>query len=491
MPLEGGGGRPPIGPLLGITPSSLAFGDVVDGQTVDLTLTFTNLDTVDSLTVSLPTIDNARFTFTGTIGTLTPLQSKDLIVTFAPTATGAQAGTLTAVHTGINTPRTVALAGTGVAAGTKSLGVDPSSWDFGDQKIAIPTSEKLFTITNTGDVDVEITGITFTAPFSAGGTAPSTPFTLTSGQTEAFGVIFTPTAVGLVSQTSVDGTLVTDGAFDDGTDWTKGTGWAIAAGVASKSAGVGSDLEQNQDVVEGKTYEVIYTVANRTAGTVVVKVAGTSGASRSTNATFTERIVAGSGVEPKLEFTADSSFDGDIDDVSVIQTSGASVASDASSSPFNVETLGTGFLIAPAFTVTGADGGLLLGFVTGSTVVIKRADPDDLDCEEAGSFKRLHDFGLPGVEKAIQRVRFRYEDLGVATVNVQLRAIRPTIQSVSQNVVIGTAGAGEDIKNAFADLVMAHDLIEVQFSRLAGGGPVSITEYDPRVEERGEVIAAT
>jgi len=372
MPIEGGGGRPPVGPILGITPSSLAFGDVVDGQTTDLTLTFTNFDSVNSISVNLPTIDNARFTFTGIIGLLTAGQSKNITVTFAPTATGAQSGVLTATNSGINTPVTANLTGTGVAAGTKSLGVDPSSSDFGDQKIAIPTSEKLFTITNTGDVDVQISGITFTAPFSAGGTAPATPFTLTSGSTETFGVIFTPVAAGLITKSN-----------------------------------------------------------------------------------------------------------------------GAIVASDASSSPFNVETAGTGFLIAPVFTVTGADGGLLLGFVTGSTVVVKRADPADLDCEEAGSFRRVHDFGLPGKEKAIQRVRFRYEDLGVATVNVQLRAIRPTTQSVSQNVVIGTAGAGEDIKNAFADLVMAHDLIEVQFSRLANGGPVSITEYDPRVEERGEVIAAT
>ncbi len=210
MPLEGGGGRPPVGPILGITPSSLAFGDVVDGQTADLTLTFTNFDSVNSISVDLPTIDNARFTFTGIIGLLTAGQSKNITVTFAPTATGAQSGVLTATNSGINTPVTANLTGTGVAAGTKSLGVDPSSWDFGDQKIAIPTSEKLFTITNTGDVDVSISGITFTAPFSAGGTAPGTPFTLTSGQTETFGVIFTSVAAGL--NTKSNGAIVASDA---------------------------------------------------------------------------------------------------------------------------------------------------------------------------------------------------------------------------------------------------------------------------------------
>jgi hypothetical protein len=36
--------------------------------------------------------------------------------------------------------------------------------------------------------------------------------------------------------------LVTNGTFDTDTNWTKGTGWTIAAGVASKSTGTASSF---------------------------------------------------------------------------------------------------------------------------------------------------------------------------------------------------------------------------------------------------------
>ena len=110
----------------------------------------------------------------------------------------------------------------------------------------------------------------------------------------------------------------TNGSFATDTGWTKGAGWTISGGTATHSGGAG-DLEQNAaDVItNGLTYEVVYTVSGRTAGTIFTRIAGTAGTSRSTNATFTEALAAGSGSAPKIEFVADASFDGSIDDVSV------------------------------------------------------------------------------------------------------------------------------------------------------------------------------
>jgi hypothetical protein len=111
--------------------------------------------------------------------------------------------------------------------------------------------------------------------------------------------------------------LATNGTFAADIDWTKGTGWTISAGKANKAAGVASDLEQTPTkIIEGKAYFVTFTVSSRTAGTVTPKIGNTSGTARSTNAIFSEYIIAGN--DGTIKFSADSTFDGKIDDVTII-----------------------------------------------------------------------------------------------------------------------------------------------------------------------------
>ena len=112
---------------------------------------------------------------------------------------------------------------------------------------------------------------------------------------------------------------VANGGFDSDTIWTKGAGWTITAGVG-RAAAASSDLEQEGILVEGISYEVIFTVLNFSAGTVTPSVGGTAGTARNSNAVFTETIVAGS--TQQIAFTG-AGFTGDIDLVSVIQITGA------------------------------------------------------------------------------------------------------------------------------------------------------------------------
>jgi hypothetical protein len=364
-------------PILLASPSSPAFGDVTNGQTADIDVTLINDDGVVDLRVFTAVFSNSVFAISPasavTLPVVIPVDGSVIVtLRFSPDTVQAETGTVTWEHNGLNTPLVGNLTGTGVSAGTIALSVDPSSHDFGTQKTTVATAEKLFTVENTGTVDVIISAVNFAAPFLTGGTTLSLPRTLTPGQTDQFGVIFTPTAEG-----------------------------------------------------------------------------------------------------------------------DITKSAGASVVSDAAASPFDVELTGEGILIVPAFILTGATQAFLLGFFKPSTgvTVVKQADTSDLNCEEAGSFERVHDFGVPGVEKYVARVRFRYEDEGVATVKVQLDSSRDP--AVNQSVSIGTAGAGSVLKNAFANIQLTHDLIEVKFSRLADGGPFVMTEYDPRIEPRGEVIEAT
>lgn len=112
--------------------------------------------------------------------------------------------------------------------------------------------------------------------------------------------------------------LVTNGTFAADTDWTKGTGWTISGGTANKAAGTGSDLEQTNNPVNGITYTLSFVVSSMTAGTLTPKVGGTAGTAISANGSHSEDIVSGgSGL---LEFTADASFDGSIDNVVLVRT---------------------------------------------------------------------------------------------------------------------------------------------------------------------------
>lgn len=115
--------------------------------------------------------------------------------------------------------------------------------------------------------------------------------------------------------------LVSNGTFASDTVWTKGTGWTIAAGVATSDASQAgnSDLEQTpagtSALVEGKAYLVTYTLT-RSAGTIAPLLGGTAGTTRSSAATFSETIIAGSG--GKITFRADLDFAGTVDTVSVV-----------------------------------------------------------------------------------------------------------------------------------------------------------------------------
>lgn len=76
--------------------------------------------------------------------------------------------------------------------------------------------------------------------------------------------------------TTVGSETVTNGTFAADSDWTKGTGWTIAAGVASFSGSAVAALSQAITVVSGETYEVVFTLTDAAAdeARVVVTTSG-------------------------------------------------------------------------------------------------------------------------------------------------------------------------------------------------------------------------
>jgi hypothetical protein len=121
---------------------------------------------------------------------------------------------------------------------------------------------------------------------------------------------------------SMGSNQVTNGGFGADSDWTKGTGWTIGSGVATKTAGSASLLSQAQTMTAGRYYIVTYTIT-RTAGSITPQFAGgstVSGTARSTSGTFTD-IMTAAGLNNAFQFSADASFAGTVDNVSLKQLS--------------------------------------------------------------------------------------------------------------------------------------------------------------------------
>jgi hypothetical protein len=115
--------------------------------------------------------------------------------------------------------------------------------------------------------------------------------------------------------------LCSNGDFATDTVWSKGTGWSIAAGVAScdGSQTGNSNLQQTGVLEVGKYHLIEYTVSGYSAGTIKSLSSGfTSGAAVSSNGVHREIV---GNIHPSANTTfylqADLNFIGSIDNVSV------------------------------------------------------------------------------------------------------------------------------------------------------------------------------
>ncbi len=114
--------------LLGASPTTLAFGNVLDQSSTQLTTSLKNNGNAN-VTISGVTVTGAGFTASGIVnGTvLTPGQSVTLTVTFAPTSGGAVSGANVSIASNAtNSPAVVSLSGTGIHSVVLSWNASPT-----------------------------------------------------------------------------------------------------------------------------------------------------------------------------------------------------------------------------------------------------------------------------------------------------------------------------------------------------------------------------
>lgn len=118
--------------------------------------------------------------------------------------------------------------------------------------------------------------------------------------------------------------LITNGAFDTDTGWTKGTNWTISGGTANHASGAASSMLQDIGAVSGRFYKVTWTVSNSTSGGTSSYVGGASGTTVLGNGTYTQ-IVRAVG-QSTVGISCSTVFDGSIDNVSVVNVGAARIA---------------------------------------------------------------------------------------------------------------------------------------------------------------------
>ena len=119
-------------------------------------------------------------------------------VSFAPTATGTRTATLNVSDNATNSPQTVSLTGSGTNGG--SIGLSPTSLNFGNLASGTTSAPSSVTVTNTGNSTVTFTGIAVTGTNSSSfAQSNNCPTSLTAGSTCTINVTFSPASTGSFS----------------------------------------------------------------------------------------------------------------------------------------------------------------------------------------------------------------------------------------------------------------------------------------------------
>lgn len=308
-------------PGLSITPTSFAFGSLVDGQTKSQTFTLTNTGS-GTLTVSQLSISGTGYSLSGltTPSTIAAGATATFSALFAPTTVGSFPGTITIASNAPGSPLTVALSGSGTA-GTVLLSANPTSLAFGSVN-AGTTSSKSVTLTNSGTANVTISQVTVSAK-DVTTSGVTTPVTLTPGQTQTLTVAFKPTAAETVS----GNVTVTNSVAGNTVIAISGTGLQAGISLTPSSANFGS-------VVVGATNSQTIRIGN--PGTTVLTIT-------QANVTGTGFSTTGLALPLSINPGATSTFNAQYQPTVAGAASGSiTIVSNAGTSPSTVSLSGAG-----------------------------------------------------------------------------------------------------------------------------------------------------
>lgn len=191
-------------PAASLSPSSLTFAaTTVNSSPATQTVTLTNTGTASlSLSgVSITGTNASSFAQTTTCGAnLAAGASCGITVTFKPTAAGSLTAAVRVADNASNSPQTVALTGSGLAANMPLAGLSATSLVFASTTVNSTAAPQAITLTNSGTAALSLTGVSITgvnaSSFSQSNTCSSS---LAINASCKVTVTFKPTAAGTMT----------------------------------------------------------------------------------------------------------------------------------------------------------------------------------------------------------------------------------------------------------------------------------------------------
>ena len=230
------------------SPSSHDYGQVQIGTSTQYVFQLTNTGS-SALTIGSKARSGTDFTFSKfrLPITLQPGQVAQMRVNFAPSTAGNIAGTLTLHSNGLNPKLSVGVSGTGTAARTATLGVSPSSLNFGNVTVGSSASLPLILSASNGSVTISSAQVN-SSEFTLSGLV--LPQTIAAGQSATVTVVFTPNASGTASATL---TLASDAINSPNTVSLTGVGVAVQPHSADLSWTASPDVVIGYNIYRGGT----------------------------------------------------------------------------------------------------------------------------------------------------------------------------------------------------------------------------------------------
>lgn len=176
------------------SPASVAFGGVVVGNSNSQVIILKNTGNA-TLSFSQVSVSGQGFSISGltTSSTIAAGSSLNFNAVFAPASASSSTGSITLTTNGSPSQISISLSGSGTAA-TQTLSVSSSSLTFGNVQVG-NNSSLTTTVTNTGNSDVSISGVTVTgATYTASGVTSG--MVLSPNQSVTLTVNFAPAALG-------------------------------------------------------------------------------------------------------------------------------------------------------------------------------------------------------------------------------------------------------------------------------------------------------
>lgn len=283
-----GAGSAAAAPAVGLTPSSLAFGNQTIG--VASTTRSVTLNNSGSAALSISSIaTSSGFGVTHNCGaSLAAGASCSLSLSFSPSAAGAASGTASVVSNAAGSPHAVSLSGTGVIASPVMAWTPATSaLDFGDLTIGASPAARSLTLSNQGPGSVTLQQLTLAganaADFSiASGSSCAVNGSLAAGSGCTLNLDFQPGAVGARSatlQVRSSGTNPSDVALSgSGTAMAQPAAAVVPTGLSfTVPAGASTAAAQSLELKSTGNAVLNVGAARVTAGSFTLAPAATNG----------------------------------------------------------------------------------------------------------------------------------------------------------------------------------------------------------------------